>query len=322
MGFRPCTSDACEFVKQVDASPAYIGVYVDDMLIGAKNKTIIAVVKRGLASYFKIKDIGSVTYVLGVKVVYSASNGTLVLSQKVTIERLVERYNQTSAHVTYNPNVLGEILLKRELNSEEVVNMERGPYRSLVGSLFSNSCTAIHKAPSDIGLHYQVNRRATPPIAFSDADWASDKQDRKSVSGVLVVMNGVPVIYKSKLQRTVALSSAEAEYIALSLCLKEIVWLRSLLEGMGANVNAATVVLEDNQSAIAIATNGGNQSRSKHIYIRHHFIREHVTQGPISLQYIPTRQQLTDTLPRNSHKGLHDFGSQERWTEQRVAGEC
>jgi hypothetical protein len=111
-------------------------------------------------------------------------------------------------------------------------------------------------------------------------------------------MAGAPVIYKSKRQQTVALSSAEAEYMALALATQEVVWLRFLLEEIGMAVRGASSIYMDNQSAISIAVNHGYTPRAKHIDLRAHFVRDHVEQGNVKLVYIPSQKQLADYLTK------------------------
>ena len=93
--------------------------------------------------------------------------------------------------------------------------------------------------------------------AYSDADWAHKRDNRRSTSGILVMVNKSPVLYKSKLPQSVALSTAEAEYIALSLCIQEIMCMKNLLEDLKIKINYPVVIYEDDQSAIAIAKNEG-----------------------------------------------------------------
>ena len=112
----------------------------------------------------------------------------------------------------------------------------------------------------------------------------------------MIMINGAPVVFKSKTQHNVLLSTAEAEYVALSLCVQEIMWMKNLLGEMGVSVKLPITVFEDNQGAIAMAKNEGYQSRAKHIDIRHHFIREQVKARTIDLKYIPTADQLADFL--------------------------
>ena len=94
------------------------------------------------------------------------------------------------------------------------------------------------------------------------------------MSGIMVMINGSPVIYKSRLQRVVVFSTTAVEYVAQSLCIQEVTWVQSLLEELGFQKESAIIVYEDNQSAIAIIKNGGYQIRAKHIDIRHHSVHE------------------------------------------------
>lgn len=131
-----------------------------------------------------------------------------------------------------------------------------------------------------------------------DADWGSDVATRRSTSGVIVFLAGGPVIFRSKRQHSVALSSAEAEYMALSSCSQDVIWLRQLLDELGVHIKDATTVEVDNQAAIAMAQRAGYQSRAKHIDLRVHFVRDAVARGDIKLQYVPTNDQLADFLTK------------------------
>ncbi|KAE9286444.1 hypothetical protein PF008_g26661 [Phytophthora fragariae] len=105
-------------------------------------------------------------------------------------------------------------------------------------------------------------------------------------------------VWRSTFQKTVALSSTEAEYMALSDCVKECVWMRRLLKDIGAEQVGATVIYEDNQGAMALAKNVGYQARTKHIDIRYHFIREKVVSNEVELEYVDTKNQLADFMTK------------------------
>ena len=104
--------------------------------------------------------------------------------------------------------------------------------------------------------------------------------------------------WRSKKQNTVALSSAEAEYVALSSAAQESLWMRRLNSELGNPPEGPTIILEDNQSAIAMAKNPQFHGRAKHIDIRHHFIREQVSDGIIELKYCPTQEMVADMLTK------------------------
>ena len=154
------------------------------------------------------------------------------------------------------------------------------------------------KTTQSKGICYEGVSGDLPLSAYTDAGWASNKCTHRSISGVLIMINGAPVIFKSKMQQSVALSTAEAEYMALSLCVQEVMWTRSLLKEIQVQIDYAITVHEDNQSAIAIAKNDGYQSRAKHIDIRYHFVREQVKGKIIKLKYTETKSQLADFLTK------------------------
>ena len=173
---------------------------------------------------------------------------------------------------------------------------------------------------------------------YSDSDWAGDKESRKSTSGYIFMLNGGPVSWCSKRQATVALSSTEAEYRALTLAAGEATWLRLLLTELGlllpdqqhaeiriSNSNTSGKAIKadqnialrgkeeefdpcsdkgsiplkgDNQRSIALAHNPVFHARTKHIGIQHHYIRDEVAEGSIELTYVPTDKMVADGLTK------------------------
>ncbi|KAI9905230.1 hypothetical protein PsorP6_013904 [Peronosclerospora sorghi] len=154
------------------------------------------------------------------------------------------------------------------------------------------------KTTHEYGILYQGGTGTVKVEAFSDADWGTKIDDRRSVSGVFVMIGNAPVVFKSKFERTVALTSAEAEYMALSLCVQEVLWMRAMLKDMGIEQKTATQIWEDNQGEIALAKNAGYNSRTKHVDIKHHFTRENVENGTVQIDYVDTKNQLADLLTK------------------------
>jgi hypothetical protein len=136
-------------------------------------------------------------------------------------------------------------------------------------------------------------------LGFVDANWGGDVDTRRSISGFVFYVAGGPVSWCSRIQRTVALSSAEAEYLAISDACKDCVWLRSLLAELGFP-QGPTVIWEDNQSAIAISRNPVQRRRTRHIDIRHHYVRDLVESAVISLQYCCSAEMIADLLTKPS----------------------
>ncbi|OWY92149.1 RxLR effector protein [Phytophthora megakarya] len=133
--------------------------------------------------------------------------------------------------------------------------------------------------------------------AFVDSDYAKDVDTRRSVSGYVMQLGECAITYSCKSQRTVALSSTEAEYMSLAHGVKEIIFLRELLGELDVKQDP-TVVNVDNQSAIAMANNPVHHQRTKHIHSRYHFIRERIAMEDVVLEYVSTKDNIADLLTK------------------------
>ena len=134
-------------------------------------------------------------------------------------------------------------------------------------------------------------------FAYSDADWAGDIDDRRSTTGFVVRLGDSSVIWNTKKQKTISLSSAEAEYMALSSVTQEIKWVTQflrelLLPCMKMTPNVSVYV--DNQAAILISKNDVYHDRTKHIDIRYHFVRDAIKDNLFKVEWVPTDEQLAD----------------------------
>jgi hypothetical protein len=134
--------------------------------------------------------------------------------------------------------------------------------------------------------------------AYADADWANNRGDRRSVTGWVSKVNGDPISWASKKQRTVALSTCEAELYAEAAAIQEVLWLRGILKELGLYSSLGSTVYGDNQSAIAVSKNGVKGERTKHVDVKYHFITETVESGVVQLQWIPTLQQQADIFTK------------------------
>ena len=134
--------------------------------------------------------------------------------------------------------------------------------------------------------------------AYADADWANGKSDRRSISGWVGKLNGDAISWSSKKQRTVALSTCEAELYAEAAAIQEVLWLRGLLAELGLHSLTGSVVYGDNQSAIAVSKNGIKGERTKHVDIKYHFVTETVDRGDVVLKWVPTNEQQADLFTK------------------------
>jgi hypothetical protein len=134
-------------------------------------------------------------------------------------------------------------------------------------------------------------------IGYSDADWAGCKIDRKSTSGTCQFLGRSLVSWASKKQNSIALSTAEEEYIATGHCCAQLLWMRQTLRDYGYKLSKVPLLC-DNESAIRMADNPVEHSRTKHIDIRYHFLRGHQQKGDIEIAYVNTQNQLADIFTK------------------------
>ena len=153
-------------------------------------------------------------------------------------------------------------------------------------------------------LVFKKSKDSLEAIGYSDSDWASSKENRKSTTGFCFTLNseGPMISWKSKKQQTVALSSCEAEYMALTAATQEAIFLSNLAEEFGIVTDSPTRIFGDNQGSIALVKNPVNHEKTKHIDIKHHFVREKFSQGIIDIMYIPTNDNIADLTTKPATK--------------------
>ncbi|KAE8956793.1 hypothetical protein PR002_g31366 [Phytophthora rubi] len=209
------------------------------MLIASRQKAVIASVKAGIAEKYRIKDMGRARFILGIEIDYDMERRTLGISQKAYTESITKKFGQENAKPCLTPLEPGVQLTKADepQTEEDKAKMKSKPYRSLnPGEKHWDAGIKVVRyllKTKDVDIVYD-GLLGTQLEAYSDADWAGNRDDRRSVSGVVLMLCGAPVVWLSTFQKTVALSSTEAEYMALSDCVKECVWMRRLLKDIGA----------------------------------------------------------------------------------------
>ncbi|CAL1678207.1 unnamed protein product [Lasius platythorax] len=140
---------------------------------------------------------------------------------------------------------------------------------------------------------------------FADVDWGNSSLDRRSYTGYTFIMSGGAVSWESRKQRTMAISSTEAEYMALSDATKEVIYMGGLLGEFGVDLNGI-ILKNDNIGAQKLATNPIYYARSKHIDIRHHFVREAVKETLVLIQHVPSDEMTADILTKGLPRGRHE----------------
>jgi hypothetical protein len=331
-GLQRSTSDHGLYFMKHDGKPAFLVTHVDD-LIWAGDLGIWSNLVKFLQTKYEFTDLGELEWILGMRVRRNRRNRTIILDQERYTRKMAEQFGLDGMNPADTP-ALPNVPLTAEMSPttpEEIEEMKTKPYRALVGSLlFLTVCTrpdiaqavgALCRFQANPGLQHWTaakrvlryvldtaalgltfggsNNPAFELVAFCDADWAGDRDTRRSTSGYFFLLYGGIVSYKSILQHCVALSTCEAEYIAAAETAREAVWLFTLISEISMAVLPLPIRLnEDNQGAIALAKNPVGHGRNKHIDIRHHFLRDLVNEGKIVMTYIPTADQLADIFTK------------------------
>lgn len=271
--------DSCVYVSTNENDRVIVVVYVDDILIASKSIHRLHKLKEILGFKFQMNDLGPVNDILGINIERSKPTGEIKLSQKRYITDILQRFEMENCRPMSTPLETNQKLTNRvESNSEnEKGNMKHKPYRELIGCLIylanamrpdlafaasalSRFCidpNEVHcklakrilrylQNTIDYGITYTKDCKEMQ--AYVDSDWAGDVENRKSCSGNVVMLAGGPISWESRKQKSVTLSTMEAEHIALSEVCKEVVYLRRLLEHMGFKfcIKCATEVYCDN----------------------------------------------------------------------------
>ncbi|CAL1383495.1 unnamed protein product [Linum trigynum] len=318
-GYARTTSDHCVFVKYFAENDFIILLlYVDDMLIVGRNVGEIDRLKKELSKSFAMKDLGPAKQILGMRISRDRRNGKIRLSQERYIERVLERFNMSKAKAVSTP-LGGHLKLSVKhcpTSDEEKEAMKNVPYASIVGSLmYAMVCTRpdiahavgiVSRFLSNPGKeHWRAVKwilrylRGTSRVClcfgngktildgYTDANMAGDVDSRKSTSGYMMTFAGAAVSWQSKLQKCVALSTTEAEYIAVTEACKEMLWLKKFLQELGIK-QERYVLYCDSQSAIHLCKNPTFHSRSKHIDVQYHWIRDVLEEKLLELNKVHT----------------------------------
>jgi hypothetical protein len=321
-GLQPTNSDPCAYTNR--DKTLMLLIYVDDIIIGSRNKEKILTFKREIGKAFNIKDLGPLRWILGMEIRRDRARKVIEVSQKAYIEGMLKTYGMEDSKPVGTP-IEGKI---RRLEGGQP-NKE---YMRIVGSILYAAVVSrpdIAFAAQALGRHMQSSGEEhmkaakrvlrylkgtiehglvfsggedKPLQGYSDSDYGGDEDTFRSTTGYMFTFGGGVVSWNSRLQPTVALSSSEAEYMALSATVQEAVHLRQLLSDLGHEQPRSTTIYEDNQSCIAMANNPVNHARTKHINIRYHYVREKVRDGTIKLEYLPTAEQVADMLTKGLPK--------------------
>ncbi|KAI4331921.1 hypothetical protein L6164_016867 [Bauhinia variegata] len=290
-----------EVLTQESLQQQDLPIAINDMLIASKNREEINRLKAQLSKEFEMKDLGEAKKILGMEITRDRKRGILFLTQKQYLKKLLQRFNITEKTKPVSTPLALHFKLSASQcpkTKEEEEYMSKVPYSNAVGSLmYAMVCTRpdishavgivsryMHNPGKehwqavkwilryilktlDVGLIFEKNDVGQHIVGYCDSDYAGDLDKCRSTTGYVFTLAKAPISWKSTLQSTVALSTTEAEYMAITEAVKEAIWLQGLLEDLGVS-QKHIVVYCDSQSAIHLAKNQVYHDRTKHIDVR------------------------------------------------------
>lgn len=321
LGFRNSVADASLFFFINNGRYLFVLVYVDDIIITGNSKSAIADLITHLSRRFSLKDLGDLSYFLGIEVLRTQQR--FHLSQRKYIGDLLYRTNMTNVKPVPTPICVSTSLSVRD--GEELDDPSE--YRNAVGSLqylllthpdiafavnklsqFMHKPSTIHWLAAKRVLRYLAGTYTSGIFlsrhnnlslhAYSDADWVGNKDDYTSTWAYVVFLGQHPISWSTKKQTGVARSSTEAEYRAVSAAASEVRWLYSLLCEVGVKLDNIPTMYCDNIGATYLSTNPVFLSRMKHLALDYHFIREQVQNHTLRVSHVSSKDQLADGLTK------------------------
>ena len=329
--WRISAYDPCVFIN--DDTRLILEVHVDDINVMGKDLQMILEFKTQISQTFQMTDEGECSWYLGMHI--EQRPGEVRIHQKKYIDEIVTKYGFRDAASVKTP--LEKEVKLRAQDGHTAHARFRKEYQSKVGSLnFASNQTRpdISFATGYVARYAsnpnQTHMRAVDRIfeylkddpskgilysgkhglqlrGFVDSDFAGCEDSRKSTTGWVFTLAEGPVSWSSQRQKTVATSTMDAEYIARAEAAKEAVWIRNFINDLripGVHIDAVPLYI-DNNSALKLTRNPEFHSRSKHIDVKHHFIREKVDDGIINTLRVETSDNLADIFTKGLPKPMH-----------------
>ena len=321
LGCNRLLSDSGLFVNK-DKTIVVI-VYVDDVLFLGKDKTAINSLKERFMNVWECRDLGDTQEFLRMRII--KSKGRILVDQIDYLQKVLQRFNLINAKAVPTPLPEGY----QPMPNKGAPNPEiRASFQQVIGSLlyimlgtrpdiaytvvklsqFAANPTEDHLNRALYICRYLLGtsnyalifdgRSNGGLVAYADSDWASDPNTRKSTMGYLVKLANGVFSWNSRVQKSIALSSTEAEYMSLSDTSRQLVWIRALFTEIGIKLGPIPLC-GDNQGSIFLASNPVQEKRIKHIDLRYHYIREIIRQKQIELLFIEGAENPADLFTKN-----------------------
>ncbi|KAJ9557105.1 hypothetical protein OSB04_011719 [Centaurea solstitialis] len=319
-GFKKGSVDSTLFLMKEGEHIVVIQIYVDDIIFGSTSRELCKKFENVMTEEFKMSMMGEINFSLGLQV-RQFSDGIFINQSKYIFD-LLKKYDMSGCHSIGTPMATGNSIGP----DHEGKDVDLRNYRSMVGSLmyltasrpdimFATCVCARYQAKPKESHLAAVKRifrylKGTPYYgiwypkglgfelqAYTDADYGGCNMDRKSTSGHLQFLGNKLVSWASKKQQCVSTSTAESEYVAAASCCSQVLWMQSQLRDYGLEYKKIPIYC-DSKSAIAISANPVQHSKTKHIDIRYHFLKDNVEKENIELYFVNTEYQLADLFTK------------------------
>ena len=330
-GYVRSTSEATLYCKtKEDSGTLIVSIYVDDIVYTGSSEELIDEFKTEMMRRYEMTDLGLLYHFLGMAVIQTES--CIFINQKKYALTLLDKFGLKQCKPVSTPLVATEKLCKDDGSDPA----DENEYRQIVGSLFYLTATRpdimfaasllarfMHcptkkhygtakrvlryiQGTIDFGIEYQKGKEAIL-IGYCDSDWGGSQDDMRSTSGYAFSFGSGVFSWASVKQHSVALSTAEAEYVSASEATTQAIWLRFVLEDFGELQTDATPLMVDNTSAIAMTRNPVFHQKTKHINRRYHFIRDALQDGVVDLRYCRSEEQVADIFTKALSKDRFNY---------------
>eukprot|EP00253_Pinus_taeda_P027417 PITA_27417 len=276
-GFSKGSADNNLYIKVENEKSLILVVYVDDIIFGNNEEAMSQSFALVMQKEFEMSLLGELTYFLGVQI--HQNEGGIFLSQTKYLKKILKKYG-----MEYEKPICTPMGVKRI-------------FKYLQGT---QNYGLWHPRDTDLTLH-----------AYTYVDWARSVDDRKSTSGVAIFIGSRLVSWFNKKQSSIALSTAEAEYVAAASCCTQLLWMMQTLQDFQITCTPPISILCDNTSAISISKNPFMHSKTKHIQMKYHFLREQVLEQKVKLEYVPSKEQVADILTKPLPRETFEYLTQK-----------
>ncbi|MCO5559997.1 hypothetical protein L7F22_013602 [Adiantum nelumboides] len=337
-GYVRFTSEPNIYSRHISGVFLLLVIYVNDILLLSNSESALSAAKEEEHSSFSMSDMGVLHSCLGIQVVHDPSKGSIHISQQFYTQSLLKKFSMETCKGVDTPLPANVKFKRTNSLADTASSTPQFPYANILGGIrylvtcthpdicfaanvvshFMSSPSAIHiqylkrvmrylQQTKQFGLTYSSVAPQPSPflVGYSDANWGGDQDTLQSTSDYTFLLFGAAVAWQSKKQDRVTLSSTEAEYMAMTLSLKEGIWLKNLLLETTLFKNQPLLLHCDNLSAIILAKNLKHSEKTKPIAMKLHFIRELIQEGSLQLSHVRTELQWADFLTKPLPKAKH-----------------